>query len=480
MVDPRIAVCPICGSKTYLRIENGSYLLSYPIRVSCLKCHSLIKGIYRMSASNGAGKLYLYNAKIEECDTIPINNNTTIFVRNADFVAEISGELPCKKARYYKSFQTKSFSTPFMDAAKQVDVENMINTLKRFVQNIREWESYRSISFQLLSEGSMDYLPTALHNKMGDYDYPCDNYLKSFHCLQAVVLEQTRILFNDCRQEDYIKNLINQISVIDETKLHSFVIKIGGVDSIISSFQKNMEVFSSFVDIYPHVLPAVTYTQYKNKEDSDIGISTCSFTDIKTFYQDAYEALLSLLHIPVCMDNILFRNDYDVFGKTYISLFKKSRYKNLNDDLDKYLALDNGMKFEKIDPNETLQKALNFPAKRLLRNAIGHNNIKYNGASQMITVYGMKNTGEIKLSLSLLDMAIQCIGLVKSSVIMSEILLFIMRHELINEGVRSIIPMQFYNNNEPNEKCPCGSNKKYKKCCKIDVERIKHNKNGCT
>lgn len=42
MVDSKIAVCPICGSKTYLRIENGSYLLSYPIRVSCLKCHSLI------------------------------------------------------------------------------------------------------------------------------------------------------------------------------------------------------------------------------------------------------------------------------------------------------------------------------------------------------------------------------------------------------------------------------------------------------
>lgn len=472
MVDPKIAVCPICGSKTYLRIENGSYLLSYPIRVSCLKCHSLIKGVYSMSASNGSGKLLLYNAKIEECDAIPVNNNTAVFVRNADYIAEISGELPCKKIRKYNKFQPQSYSTPYMEAAKQLDTLNMINNLKLFIKKMDEWRSWKSIAFQLLSEGSIEFLPTALHNKMGEYDYPCDNYLKSFHCMQAVVLEQTSLLFHECKQEQCIRNLLDQISLIEETKLHSFVSRIGGIDTIISSFQKNMEVFSSFVEIYPHVLPAVTYLQYKEKDDTDLGISTCSFIDIKTFYQDSYETLLSMLYIPVCMDNILHRNDYSVFNNTISQLFQKNKYKNLHDDLEKYMALDNGMKYEKIDSNETLQKALEFPAEKSIRNAIGHNNFKYNGASQTITIYDKNKPDEINCSL--LDFAIQCIGLMKSSVIMSEILLFIMRHELCNEGVHSIIPMQFYNKNEPNEKCPCGSNKKYKKCCKMDIEKYKH------
>lgn len=471
MVDHKIAVCPICGSKTYLRIENGSYLLSYPIRVSCLKCHSLIKGVYNMSASNGSGKLHLYNAKIEECDAIPVNNNTAVFVRNADFVAEISGELPCKKVRYYKTFQPQSDSTPFMDTIEQ---DNPVDMLEVFIKNMDEWRSWKSIAFQLLSEGSIDYLPIALHNKMGEYDYPCDNYLKSFHCMQAVVLEQTSLLFHECKQEQCIRNLLDQISLIDETKLHSFVSRIGGIDTIISSFQKNMDVFTSFIEIYPHVLPAVTYLQYKKKDDTDLGISTCSFIDIKTFYQDSYETLLSMLYIPVCMDNILHRNDYSVFNNTFSQLFQKNNYKKLHDDLEKYMALDNGMKFQMITTTEILQSALAFPADRLIRNGIGHNNIKYNGASQIITIYDMKNKDEIKCSLSLLDMAIQCIGLVRSSVIMSEILLFIMRHELRNEGLHSVIPMQFYNKNEPNEKCPCGSNKKYKKCCKMDIEKYKH------
>ena len=471
MVDPKIAVCPICGSKTYLIIENGSYLLSYPIRVSCLKCHSLIKGVYNMSASNGSGKLHLYNAKIEECDAIPVNNNTAVFVRNADFVAEISGELPCKKVRYYKTFQPQNYTTPFMDTIEQ---DNPVDMLEVFIKNMDEWRSWKSIAFQLLSEGSIDYLPIALHNKMGEYDYPCDNYLKSFHCMQAVVLEQTSLLFHECKQEQCIRNLLDQISLIDETKLHSFVSRIGGIDTIISSFQKNMEVFTSFIEIYPHVLPAVTYLQYKKKDDTDLGISTCSFIDIKTFYQDSYETLLSMLYIPVCMDNILHRNDYSVFNNTFSQLFQKKNYKNLHDDLEKYMALDNGKKFQMITTTEILQSALAFPADRLIRNGIGHNNIKYNGASQIITIYDIKNKDEIKCSLSLLDMAIQCIGLVRSSVIMSEILLFVLRHELRNEGLHSVIPMQFYNKNEPNEKCPCGSNKKYKKCCKMDIEKYKH------
>ena len=48
MVIPAIAVCPICGKKTYLRIEDGGYLYEYPIRVYCLNCRALIRGIYVM------------------------------------------------------------------------------------------------------------------------------------------------------------------------------------------------------------------------------------------------------------------------------------------------------------------------------------------------------------------------------------------------------------------------------------------------
>lgn len=61
------------------------------------------------------------------------------------------------------------------------------------------------------------------------------------------------------------------------------------------------------MEVYPNILPAETYLRYKEKAKPDVGIATCSFSDIKTFYQDAYEAILSLIFIPVCLDNILIR-----------------------------------------------------------------------------------------------------------------------------------------------------------------------------
>ena len=109
---------------------------------------------------------------------------------------------------------------------------------------------------------------------------------------------------------------------------------------------------------------------------------------------------------------------------------------------------------------------------RFLRNGIGHNNISYDGLNQEITIYDQKEPSVVKLRKELIDMAMDCIGLARAAVMMAEMLLFILRHELQGEGVHSIIHPKFYKNVAPNDKCPCGSNKKYKNCCKNEVELI--------
>lgn len=45
----------------------------------------------------------------------------------------------------------------------------------------------------------------------------------------------------------------------------------------------------------------------------------------------------------------------------------------------------------------------------------------------------------VKLRKELIDMAMDCIGLARAAVMMAEMLLFILRHELQGEGVHSII-----------------------------------------
>lgn len=60
MIIPKIAICPICGKKTYLRIEDGGYLKEYPIRFHCMNCRALIKGVYIMGNVDGRYGLHLY------------------------------------------------------------------------------------------------------------------------------------------------------------------------------------------------------------------------------------------------------------------------------------------------------------------------------------------------------------------------------------------------------------------------------------
>lgn len=466
MIIPKIAVCPICGKKTYLRVEDGGYLNEYPIRFNCANCRALIKGVYTIGVTDGTNGLHLYNAVVEEYNV----DSTAKKIRNVDYVVDISGELPCKKVRIFDGNLISS--SPFLEAVGQVDIQERIERLRLFTHNMDEWNKWRSIAFQLLDEGRLEYVSIALKNRMGEYTYQCDNYLKSLHCLQEVVQEETNSLFYIPTQDDAIKNMLRKLSGIDRIALHNFVVQMGGWQVLISNYKKIISVFSSFMEIYPNILPAETFMRYTEKTATNFGIATCSFSDIKTFYQDAYESILSLTFIPVCLDNILVRGNHQSFNRMYDYLFKRKKYADLEDDYCRYIALDNGMKLEKLNDTESMQYLLHIPANRFLRNGIGHNNISYDGLNQEITIYDQKEPSVVKLRKELIDMAMDCIGLARAAVMMAEMLLFILRHELQGEGVHSIIHPKFYKNVAPNDKCPCGSNKKYKNCCKNEVELI--------
>ena len=261
MVENKIVVCPICGKRTYLRIQVGNYLSTYPVRVSCINCRALLKGSFIMEGNSKIRGLTMLNAKIEECDlnnTVGQNTNFDSFViRNADYIAEVSGELPCNLVSVYRGGIPLS---PFMQAVDRIDsLENRIVRLQHFERNISEWNQTKSIAFQLLDEGSIDYISVALRNRMGEYQYECNHYLKSLHCLQEVVLDETKYLFVPSDQDTCIQELIHLLSSVDKEMLHSFCKEIGGTTALLLLYRKAINVFSDFMNIYPHVLPAESF-----------------------------------------------------------------------------------------------------------------------------------------------------------------------------------------------------------------------------
>ena len=215
------------------------------------------------------------------------------------------------------------------------------------------------------------------------------------------------------------------------------------------------------------MLPAETYMRFRNKENTNKCISTCSLSDIKTFYQDGYESLLALLYIPVCLDNYVVRGDFQKFDPSYDDTNHKHGVHNCK----QYRKLDNGTRVNKMNRNEPYQKVVNIPANRGLRNGIGHNNIEYNGVLQEIKAYDLKDPNKITQT-CLMEMSVDCIGLTRSAVVYSEIILFMLREEYRQKNIKTIIHPRFYKKIESNMKCPCGSNRKYKKCCKLAVESL--------
>lgn len=465
MVVPRVAVCPICGKRTFMRIEDGGYLKEYPIRFNCINCRALIKGTYNISLPGKKG-LILFNAQIEECDVNP----STKRLLNADYVVEISGELPCAMVKEFDGKIPKT--TPFLNATDQIDMMDRINRLSYFAKNMEEWKAWRSIAFQLLNEGSTDFVPEALRNMMGEYSYKCDNYLKALHCLQEVVQEETKHLFYPEDEDGVISGLIANLAVIDRDKLHIFVDEKGGTDTVVSDYRKVIEVFSNFMNIYPNILPAETYMRYMIPESS-LGIATCSFEDLKSFYQDAYESLLSLLYIPVCIDNILMRSDYTSFDTAITGFVNDPGFRGARGtDYAKYVGMDNGKKADLINNGEPIQKVLKIPVNKDLRNGIGHNNYKYDGLTQTITTFDYRKRNRVKMQTSLMEVALDCLGLARTAVILGEILLFILRQELQVDNMHSVIHPRFYKKVGQNDKCPCGSGMKYKKCCRNDLSTM--------
>lgn len=466
MIIPKIAVCPICSKKTYMRIQDGGYLKEYPIRFNCMNCRALIKGTYNIDSPGDKG-VTLYNAQLEECD-VDLDAKKII---NADFVVEISGELPCSKVREFDGKLIET--TPFINAVSQIDMSSRMERLSYFMNNMDEWRKWRSIAFQLLSEGSIDYVSNALKNKMGEYNYECDNYLKTLHCLQEVVHEETKYLFYDETEETAVSVLLNKLTEIDHNKLHQFVVDKGGVNTLVSDYRKVINVFSLFMNIYPNLLPAETYIRFKTPDPS-LGIATCSFDDLKSFYQDAYESLLSLLYIPVCVDNILLRNEYTCFDSNITSFVNNPGFRGVRgSDYEKYIGMDNGKKADLINLSEPIQKAIKLPVNKDLRNGIGHNNYKYDGLTQNIITFDYRRSNCVRLQMSLMDVAIDCLDLARASVIFGEVILYILRQELIGDDVHSSLHPKYYKKVEPNDKCPCGSNIKYKKCCRNDVTSMK-------
>ena len=168
------------------------------------------------------------------------------------------------------------------------------------------------------------------------------------------------------------------------------------------------------------------------------------------------------------------RSDYTSFDSAITGFVNDPGFRGARgSDYAKYVGMDNGKKADLINNAEPIQKTLRIPVNKDLRNGIGHNNYKYDGLTQTITTFDYRRRNRIKMQTSLMEVALDCLGLARAAVVFGEILLFILRQELRADNMHSAIHPRFYKKVGQNDRCPCGSGLKYKKCCRNDIGEMK-------
>lgn len=372
MVNPYIAICPTCGCKTNLIIQKSDYLPEYSVRVHCGKCKSLIKGVFYSDETIGGRGLVLFNA-----ETIIPNVDSDNKV-DAEYIVEISGELPTKTVQKFEGQVGES--SPFMRMASLADADALINyieQLETFLPTYLEWRGKYLTAFELLQDGSLGYIPYVLNPDLKNRMCTTIEMLEMIH---NIALRYTGFLFYGI-QKIYLDVIHDELDRIKPEKMQAFLKYLNGSYNLTAVYTKVISVFVEFMQLYPVLLPAEAMIQLSVEEyTEETGISTCTFSELKGFYQDAYETILAYMDIPVCLDNIAVRGKWNAFVPNLINKNTGSRVESE----ENYNKLDKGKKLQFIDDHECFQGFIRIPANSNIRNGIGHNNIRFDGETLML------------------------------------------------------------------------------------------------
>lgn len=440
--------CRVCGSITRIRLQVG-WQKEHPIVVTCGKCTTSLSGSVEIGQDQ---------PKLEfDFDNVEIVTD----VSNFDYVVECSGEFPTLK-QCKKIPSEYILPTPFMrtiHCMKNDDSYEMFReNVGRLYETSAKWNDYKRILN--LFRNNSEYLEQEIKKEFKGYYFQCRNELETLravHMIEVVGFYSPlkRELLNDLSfSGDILKlDIIQMKKMIDYLNAHEGY----HLDEMQNLIYK---IYDEFVDIYDALIPALVL-QYCKDDAFNLnleGSTTSTFDMVKQFYLDVYEALGTLLIIPVALNNIKYRLDVN-----QLVAIKQNAV-----SLDDFIKLTKATRYHYCLHEEVYTDFLDVIANSKLRNAIGHNDVEYDTVSQLITYIPNPKDRRKKKYEYLLEFENQTIHMFQAILTISEYLYRIRELELMFKGNVPILEQNLMARTEKigrNAPCPCGSGNKYKRCC---------------
>lgn len=454
--------CAVCGSIILTRTQIG-WLPKHPIRIHCAKCGILISGAFVQDPNIPQFKITFENA-IE------------VHMQEPNYYIEISGELLTSKIRLFEKGKDEYQIPPFFNALQGMrrdgDETQAFQKFSRdyltFLQFIEsDWPFIRRLHEIWLS-GNHEYLSEQMRDKLPPDQFSLNNdleYLRGIHQLFLIgfcsVIPKN---FFEYTTKSIWSNISDMVRVNPDG--YFALTEFFYDNNLLNEYEDRvLKVLNSFVEKYPFLIMTIGLESYPATPDlSRNGTTTVSFDDVKHFYLECFEAIGEIIAIVIAYNNLKYRNDPFIMPN---SSFKD--IKNLQD----FLNMQNkGHKIKFLNSNEIFNNLISLDNDNGLRNAIGHESCSYDGVSQTISYYssGKKGKGEQK-RIYLIEFIQKVLKQFYTIVVLIEILYQTRKYYYVQHGIMPVCPDAFKQQKRKigrNEQCPCGSGKKYKKCCGIN------------
>lgn len=439
--------CQVCGSITRIRLQVG-WQEEHPIVVACRKCGISLNGKVKIRQDMLKIEFNFENAEILEGK------------ESADYIVECSGEFPSKKLNIDEGeFEISPFIRNQARMQENNGYEKFTKSVSRLMQTAQNWPKYKRI-LDLAQIGNKEYLIQEVKKFIPEKLAPGKNELEILRAVHLVeIIGFITPLRSDVVSDSVISDSILKLDFKQIKDLISYLNSYEGykLNDLQSIIYKTM---NEFIEIYQYLIPVFAIQFYKGDsiDYTEEGSTTSSFDLVKQFYLDVYEALGNLLILPVALNNIKFRGD---FKKV------KSGLEIRADSLDDFFKLSKASRYHLCDITEIYTEYLRVIVNSKLRNAIGHNDVKYDAISQQITyIPDAKNRSKSRTEY-LLEFENEALHLFQAILVIAEYLYKVKEFELIDKGHRPVTSNISSKKIKigRNDVCPCGSGKKFKKCC---------------
>jgi len=277
-------------------------LEQHPIVIACGKCGVSLSGKVDIGQMQPGLKFEFENADILNNDEKP------------DYIVECSGEFPTSKHCVEEKSLQYDISPFIKNMSRMSDdgYEKFSRRVQSLIRTANQWNDFKRI-IDLAQNGNREYLLQEIRKVFPENIIPCRN---EFEIMRAIHMVEVHGFLSPLRG-DLLDDLsfssdILKLNNIELTKLIDYLNNHDGY-GLVDLQALIYKVLDDFIKNYQSLIPAFSIQFYQDAAiDYDVeGSSTSDFDSVKQFYLDAYEALGNLMILPVALDNIKYRGNFE-------------------------------------------------------------------------------------------------------------------------------------------------------------------------